>query len=477
MLFNSLEYFVFLPLLFLLYWSLGKKEIIWQNILLLSASYFFYAWWSWKFLGLLAFSTILDYCYGFAVNTSKRKKALLFVWLSVINNLGILAVFKYYNFFAAEFQILLTSLGWHANMQLLELVLPIGISFYTFHGMSYVFDSYRGKIQPVRNLVDYSLFVSFFPLLVAGPIERATHLMPQIQTKRIFNYHNALIGCRMMVWGLFKKVILADGLAPFADDCFANYSDYNGSNLLIGMIAFSFQIYCDFSGYSDIASGTAKLLGFNIVQNFNFPYFSKSITEFWQKWHISLTSWFRDYLYIPLGGSKMGKLITVRNTLIVFLLSGLWHGALWHFIVWGLIHALAFIPSVLLSKNTDNTSNKHSIFFKGLKVLLSFSFVCLAWTFFRANSVNSAIDYLTQTFSSLFSEPQQLLNAPKNLIAFLFIIPLIIGDLILKSSTSYRLFRFKLPLANYIAYLLLSVLIIYGLFNGEANDAFIYFQF
>lgn len=475
MLFNSLEYFVFLPLLFLLYWSISKKEIIWQNILLLTASYFFYAWWNWKFLGLLALSTLLDYGYGFAVNTKNRKKALLFVWLSVINNLSILAIFKYYNFFAAELQILLTHLGWHANIQLLELVLPIGISFYTFHGMSYVFDSYKGKILPVRNLVDYSLFVSFFPLLVAGPIERATHLIPQIQSKRIFNYHNALTGCRMILWGLFKKVILADGLAPFADDCFANYNDYSGNTLLIGIIAFSFQIYCDFSGYSDIASGTAKLLGFNIVQNFKFPYFSKNIAEFWQKWHISLTSWFRDYLYIPLGGSRMGLIITVRNTLLVFLISGLWHGAQWHFIVWGLIHALAFLPSLIFTSQTS--SFKTSAASRYFQILLTFSFVSLAWIFFRANSVPAAIDYITHTFSDLYLHPEQILKLPNNIAAFLFMIPLIAGDLILKKNNNYRLFNFKHPIVNYVAYLLLSILVLFGLFNGEASDVFIYFQF
>ncbi len=309
MLFNSFEFFVFLPVVFILYWFVCNKNLGLQNALVLIASYFFYGWWSWKFLLLLILSTLLDYAYGFMVASADRRKAKLFLWLSIVNNLGILAVFKYYNFFAKEFSQLFNSLGWHTNPVLLNIALPIGISFYTFHGMSYVFDIYRGKQQPVRNYVDYAVFVSFFPLLVAGPIERAGHLLPQVQQKRVFNYSQAVAGCRLILWGMFKKVLIADNLAGTVDEIFKNPREYGAVSLILGAVAFSFQIYCDFSGYSDIALGTAKLFGFELLSNFRFPYFSRDIAEFWRRWHISLSSWFRDYLYIPLGGSKNGKLM------------------------------------------------------------------------------------------------------------------------------------------------------------------------
>jgi alginate O-acetyltransferase complex protein AlgI len=480
-LFNSFEFFALFPLLFLLYWGLNNKSIAWQNGLLLLASYSFYSWWSWKFAGLLALSTILDYLYGFAVASHNRKKAKLFVWLSVINNLGILAIFKYYNFFAAQLSALMQLLGLNIPIYLLEIVLPIGISFYTFHGMSYVFDIYRGKMQPVKNIVDYGLFVSFFPLLVAGPIERATHLLPQIQSKRHFTYHQGLIAGRLIIWGLFKKVVLADSLAPFVDDCFRNYQTLDGTTLIIGSIAFSFQIYCDFSGYSDIASGVAKLLGFDIIRNFNFPYFSKNINEFWRRWHISLSSWFRDYLYIPLGGSQKGIIITLRNIFIVFLLSGLWHGSHWHFIVWGLLHAIAFVPAILMNRQSlfqsdtrhDTPSKTTTVF----SIIITFAFVSLAWIFFRADNTHMALDYLQKIGSSLMHEPQQFLRIPNNIAALVFILPMILADIRLRKQTEHRLFTSKNSLLNALAYLIMFVLILYGMLNGEANNTFIYFQF
>ncbi len=481
MLFNSFEFLALFPLLFLLYWGLNKKSIAWQNGLLLLASYGFYAWWSWKFVGLLALSTILDYLYGFAVASHNRKKAKLFVWLSVINNLGILAIFKYYNFFAAQLSILMQSLGLNIPIYLLDIVLPIGISFYTFHGMSYVFDIYRGKMQPVKNIVDYSLFVSFFPLLVAGPIERAAHLLPQIQTKRHFTYHQGLIAGRLIIWGLFKKVVLADSLAPFVDDCFRNYQTLDGTTLIIGSIAFSFQIYGDFSGYSDIASGVAKLLGFDIIRNFNFPYFSKNINEFWRRWHISLSSWFRDYLYIPLAGSQKGVIITLRNVFIVFLLSGLWHGSHWHFIAWGLLHAIAFVPAILMNRQglfqSDTRRPSPSKTTTVFSIIVTFAFVSLAWIFFRADTTHMALDYLQQIGSSLMHEPQQLLRVPNNIAALVFIVPIILADMRLRKQTEHRLFTSKNSLLNTLAYLIMGILILYGMLNGEANNTFIYFQF
>ena len=319
MIFNSIAFLIFLPVVFILYWFVFNRNLKWQNVLLLVASYFFYGWWSWKFLGLLALSTLLDYFYGFGVANQNPRKSKFFLWLSVVNNLGILAVFKYYDFFAKEFAAGLNQIGFHVEPYLLNLALPIGISFYTFHGMSYVFDIYRKKQEPVRNIVDYAVFVSFFPLLVAGPIERASHLLPQVQQKRNFNYSLGVLGIKLIIWGLFKKLAVADNIAPLINPVFENPSNYSSLSLVMCAIGFSFQIYADFSGYTDIAHGVARLFGFELLKNFDLPYFSKSIPEFWKKWHISLSSWFRDYIYIPLGGSRMGKLVSIRNVMIVFL--------------------------------------------------------------------------------------------------------------------------------------------------------------
>src|ERR1700688_3586720 len=351
MLFNSFEFIIFLPIIFLSHWVFFNRNVRTQNFILLFASYFFYGWWSWKFLILLAVSTMLDYFYGFAVASLNRRKSKLFLWLSIINNLGILGIFKYYDFFAAEFQRGFASIGIHLHPVFLNVALPVGISFYTFHGMSYVFDIYRGLRRPVTNFIDYAVFVCFFPLLVAGPIERANHLLPQVQVKRTFSYTQAVEGSKLILWGMFKKVVIADKLAWIADSIFDDYYTHNAFTLIIGTLAFSFQIYADFSGYSDIAIGTARLFGIELLSNFKFPYFSRDIAEFWRRWHISLTTWFRDYLYIPLGGSKKGKFITVRNVFIIFLVSGFWHGASWNFIVWGGIHAFGFLPILLLKRN------------------------------------------------------------------------------------------------------------------------------
>lgn len=404
MLFNSLEFFLFLPVVFVLYWFVLNKSLKWQNALVLAASYFFYGWWSWAFMALLMASTLLDYLYGFGVAAVDRKKAKLFLWLSVVNNLGILGVFKYYNFFALEVQQGLDLLGLQTNPYLLKVALPIGISFYTFHGMSYVFDIYRGQQKPVRNFIDYAVFVSFFPLLVAGPIERANHLLPQVQKARTFRYQQALEGCRLILWGLFKKVVIADSIAQVIDPIFAHYTDHSGLTLLLAAIGFSIQIYGDFSGYSDIALGTAKLFGFELLSNFRFPYLSRDVAEFWRRWHISLSSWFKDYLYIPLGGSRAGKFKAVRNTFIIFLVSGFWHGASWNFIVWGFIHACGFLPLLLLNRNRKHLSKvvAQEQLLPSLKaffqMLGTFTFVTFAWVFFRADTLTDATQYLQHIF-------------------------------------------------------------------------------
>jgi D-alanyl-lipoteichoic acid acyltransferase DltB (MBOAT superfamily) len=413
MLFNSISFAIFLPIVFILYWFATKGNLKLQNILLLVSSYFFYACWDWRFMFLLIFSTLLDYYTGIKINdaTSKKKKQF-WLWLSIGINLGFLGVFKYYNFFAASFADGLAMLGFEANFRTLQVILPVGISFYTFHGLSYVIDIYKNRIKPERNFIAYSVFVSFFPLLVAGPIERATHLLPQILKKREFNYGKAVDGLRQILWGLFKKIVIADNCAEYANIIFNNSAEYSGSTLVLGALFFTFQIYCDFSGYSDIALGTARLFGIDLLRNFAFPYFSRDIAEFWRRWHISLSSWFKDYLYIPLGGSKGGMWMKIRNTFIIFLVSGFWHGANWTFIVWGFLNALYIMPSIVLNTHRNNLD----IVAKGkfmpslndfLAICLTFSLTVLAWIFFRATNVSHAFSYISEIFSrSLFTIPR-----------------------------------------------------------------------
>ncbi len=481
MLFNSFEFLIFLPIVFCLYWFVFNKSIRSQNVLILLASYFFYGWWSYKFLGLLALSTLLDYVYGFWVASPNRKKAKLFLWLSVINNLGILGVFKYYNFFALQFQSAFEAIGVHTNPALLNVVLPIGISFYTFHGMSYVFDIYRAKQKPVSNFVDYAVFVSFFPLLVAGPIERAHHLLPQVQRARTFNYSQAVEGCRLMLWGMFKKIVIADSLAGMANEIFGTYQNHNAFTLIMGAIIFSFQIYGDFSGYSDIALGTAKLFGFELLSNFKFPYFSRDIAEFWRRWHISLSSWFRDYLYIPLGGSKGGKLKQVRNTFIIFLVSGFWHGASWNFITWGFIHACGFLPLLLLNRNRQNVTDvvAQDRALPNLKELwqmgCTFVFVTFAWIFFRADGMQAAVGYLKQIGVSTIDQPAQYFHLPGYMISFIYIVPLLLGDWWLRRDER-KLRTVNITIIRVAVYLLMSYFILKQLVNADITS-FIYFQF
>jgi D-alanyl-lipoteichoic acid acyltransferase DltB (MBOAT superfamily) len=358
------------------------------------------------------FSTLLDYFSGLKMNSARsRAEKRTWFWLSVIINLGFLGVFKYYNFFAASFAESLSLLGIHVNFWTLQVILPVGISFYTFHGLSYVIDIYNDKIKAEKNFVDYAVFVSFFPLLVAGPIERATHLLPQIQRQRVFNRTQAIDGLRQILWGLFKKIVIADSCAQFANEIFNNSHSYSGATLVFGALFFTFQIYCDFSGYSDIALGTARLFGIELLRNFAFPYFSRDIAEFWRRWHISLSSWFRDYLYIPLGGSKGGTLKKVRNTFIIFIVSGFWHGANWTFIMWGFLNALYIMPSILFNTNRVNLD----IVAQGkvlpsarelMQMIITFSVTVIAWIFFRAKSMHQAFEYIRDMFSGLFSKTE-----------------------------------------------------------------------
>jgi D-alanyl-lipoteichoic acid acyltransferase DltB (MBOAT superfamily) len=477
MLFNSFEFLLFLPVVYILYWFIFNRSLPIQNGLLLVSSYFFYGWWSWQFMGLLMLSTLIDYFYGFGVASTNKKQSKLFLILSIINNLGILAVFKYYNFFITQFKEAMALLHIGVHPILIEVALPVGISFYTFHGMSYVIDIYNGKQKPVRNFVDYAVFVSFFPLLVAGPIERASHLLPQIQIKRSFNLAQSISGIRQIIWGMFKKVVVADTLATTVDLMFEQHTEYNGISLLVGAILFSFQIYGDFSGYSDIALGTAKLFGFELLSNFKFPYFSRDIAEFWRRWHISLSSWFRDYVYIPLGGSKLGKSKAVRNTLIIFLISGFWHGASWNFIVWGAIHAMGFLPLLLLNKNRLNThevvANNRMLpnRIEWWQMIKTFSFVTFAWIFFRAKTLPLAVDYIVRIVHDIALHPAQLLQAPSGLKALLFVIPMVLGDWMFRRNDR------NYPINKWVGLILALIAMLYLLAAFGKKADFIYFQF
>ena len=414
MFFNSLHFAIFLPIVFIMYWFVGHKSKINQNYILILASYYFYSCWDWRFLFLLVFSTLLDYVSAMKIEKSKtQSERKMWLWLCISINLGFLGIFKYYNFFAASFAELLQSFGVTASPILLKLILPVGISFYTFHGLSYIIDIYYERIKSEKNFVDYSLFVSYFPLLVAGPIERATHLLPQIKVRRKFNFNKAKEGIYQIVWGLVKKVVIADSCAIYANEIFDNHTTMNSLSLVLGAVYFAFQIYGDFSGYSDIALGTSKLFGIDLLKNFNYPYFSRDIAEFWRKWHISLSSWFRDYLYIPLGGSKGSKLFQVRNTFIIFIVSGFWHGANWTYLAWGFINALYFLPLLLLNRNRKNVDDfTLKVDFESvrtiLNILMTFAITTLAWIFFRAKTIHEALNYIKRMFSDLNFSSQYL---------------------------------------------------------------------
>ncbi len=459
MLFNSLNFAIFLPFVFFLYWFATKGNLKLQNILLLVSSYFFYACWDWRFLFLLIFSTLLDYYTGIKMSDAKNQNSKKFwFWLSISANLGFLGVFKYYNFFAESFASILDNVGLNVNPWTLKVILPVGISFYTFHGLSYVIDIYKDRIKAEKNFIDYSVFVSFFPLLVAGPIERATHLLPQIQNKRTFDYSKAVDGLRQILWGLFKKVVIADQCAEYANQIFNNSTDYSGSTLVLGAIFFTFQIYGDFSGYSDIALGTARLFGIELLRNFAFPYFSRDIAEFWRRWHISLSTWFRDYLYIPLGGSKGSTWMKVRNTFIIFIVSGFWHGANWTFIVWGVLNALYIMPSIIFNTNRTNLEIvAKGKYLPNLKDLISIGFTfCLtgfAWIFFRAENLNHAMTYISQIFSSSIFTIPSVRPRPLVILLVLFIIIEWFGR-----ENKYALEKFGLKIPHVIRWVFYYIL-------------------
>lgn len=482
MLFNSIEFCFFLPVVFVLYWFVTHKNLKLQNLLLLIASYVFYGWWDWRFLSLIVFSSFVDYLIGvFLLNTVSATKRKALLSLSIIVNLGFLGFFKYYNFFAESFAEAFTLLGSPIDVYRLNIILPVGISFYTFQTLSYTIDVYKGKLEPTKDIIAFFAFVSFFPQLVAGPIERATNLLPQFYRHRTFKYHQAVDGLRQILWGLFKKVVIADNCAEFANQIFNNSSELNGSTLVLGAIFFTFQIYGDFSGYSDIAIGTSRLFGFNLMKNFAFPYFSRDIAEFWRRWHISLSTWFRDYLYIPLGGSRGGMWMKIRNTFIIFIVSGFWHGANWTFVIWGALNALYFLPLMLLNKNRVHkgivAKGKIIPSFKDLLNMgITFMLTVIAWVFFRAENVSHALHYLSEIFSSsLFKSPfYSGLGASRNTIVMmmLFIIVEWLGR-----EGEYAIqnlgLRWKKPLRWGFYYLIILAI----LWLGGEEQAFIYFQF
>lgn len=482
MLFNSIDFAIFLPLVFLLYWFVANKNLKLQNFFLLVASYVFYGWWDWRFLSLIIFSSAIDYWVGIGLSkTEARNKRKLLLLISVFVNLGFLGFFKYFNFFTESFAEAFTFFGDPFIAYRLNIILPVGISFYTFQTMSYSIDVYRKKLEPTKDVIAFFSFVSFFPQLVAGPIERATNLLPQFFKKRKFEYSLATDGLRQILWGLFKKMVIADNCAQFVNLTFNNPQDYTASSLAIGVVFFAFQIYGDFSGYSDIAIGTSKLFGFNLMKNFSYPYFSKDIAEFWRRWHISLSTWFRDYLYIPLGGSRGSDWMKVRNIFIIFIVSGFWHGANWTFIFWGALNAIYFLPLLLLKRNRQHIEIvAQGSFFPSLKdflkIMLTFGLTCFAWIFFRAKSVGSAFEYISLLFSkSIVSSPNFLALNKMYIISFL-----ILGFLLIEwmgREWNYAIENLGISWPKPVRYVFYYGLAMLIFFLGGKEQTFIYFQF
>ena len=487
--FNSIEFVLFLPIVFLIYWAIGYAHINdplklrLQNTFVVLASYVFYGWWDWRFLLLIAFTSFVSWGSGLLIaKSSTPKAAKAWTAANIVLNLAILAVFKYYDFFVREFGRLFCI---STDCLLLKIILPVGISFYTFQALSYSIDVYRKKIEPTHDIVAFFAYVAFFPQLVAGPIERATNLLPQFQTNRQFNYDQAVDGMRQILWGLFKKIVIADNCATYVDQVWATYDTQTGSTLLLAATLFTFQIYGDFSGYSDIAIGTAKLFGIKLMRNFNNPYFSRDIAEFWRRWHISLTTWFRDYVYIPLGGSRpeipahiqnpdvYKKLIIIRNTFVIFLLSGFWHGTNWTFIAWGAFHALLFLPLILLGKNRKYTAN--DVTWRDIpKILITFCLVVIGWIIFRAETITQAWDFLCEICSSsILSLPW--VESAKTILPIPFILAHVILFEWLNREKQHGLAIESLkPLARWSLYIYICLLIVAF---GAQPETFIYFQF
>ncbi|WP_109831567.1 MBOAT family O-acyltransferase [Reichenbachiella versicolor] len=480
MIFNSIDFAIFLPIVLTIYWIIDRNNFKLQNLFIAFTSYFFYGWWNWTFLTLIFASTIVDYLIGrnLVKSVVKRKRKLL-LGLSISFNIGILLYFKYFNFFLENFTTAFSFFGYKLESESLNVILPVGISFYTFQTLSYTIDVYRKKIDPTHNFIAFIAFVSFFPQLVAGPIERASHLLPQFLKKRKLDYSLFVSGANQILWGLFKKIVIADRLAIVVNEIYNSPNEYHGFTLILATILFAFQIYCDFSGYSEIAIGTAKLFGFDLMQNFNLPYFSASLSEFWRNWHISLSTWFRDYLYIPLGGNKTSKVRWYMNILIVFIISGFWHGANWTFIIWGAIHGVALI----IEANFSLIKTPKVPFVYMLKRTTTFVIVCLGWVFFRSNSLENAMYILNNImdFSGYHLSQLNLYIVPteKNTVfaidiflSILLILALAFIEYFFLQKSNFQMLRFRYKLLLYTV-CIWSILVL-GSF--EKNE-FIYFQF
>lgn len=477
MLFNSLDFAVFLPLVFLLYWFVFNNNLRLQNALLIGASYIFYGWWDWRFLSLILLSSLVDYFVALAISRQVRERnRSLLLCISLVLNLGLLGFFKYYNFFADSIGSAFTLLGNPVTFHRMSIVLPVGISFYTFQLLSYTIDVYRRKLEPTRDFITFSTFVSFFPQLVAGPIERAVHLLPQFFVKSEFNYSKSVDGLRQILWGLFKKIVIADNCATYVDWAFGNSNGSSGSTIALGAILFAFQIYGDFSGYSDIAIGTARLFGIDLIRNFAYPYFSRNIAEFWRRWHISLSTWFRDYVYIPLGGNRGTLALKMKNIFIVFILSGFWHGANWTFVIWGLLHAVYYTPLLFFERYKTFATTAETIKEIGIRDIigigLTFTLTTFAWIFFRSNSVSDAFDHIATLFSKSFFEMPA--NMPLSTLSFVLLMLVIEWR---GRNDEYAIERLGLTWPTFARLsLYYALLVIIFVFGGTSKE-FIYFQF
>ena len=473
MLFNSVEYIIFLPFVFFVYWAI-RNQVQYQNLFLLLVSYFFYGWWDWRFLGLIAFSSIVDFIVGKSIFQAESKtKRKIFLSISICVNLGILGFFKYYNFFIDSWVEAMSIFGIKQSVSTLNIILPAGISFYTFQTMSYTIDIYNKKLKPINNLIVFFAFVSFFPQLVAGPIERAKNLLPQFLATKIFDTNRVKDGLRQILWGLFKKVAIADNCAPHVENIYSNFASLSSTEILIGVILFSFQIYADFSGYSDIAIGSARLLGFDLMKNFSYPYFAKSVGEFWQRWHISLSTWFRDYLYIPIGGSRVSKLQYSRNIIITFVVSGFWHGANWTFLFWGFLNGLYYLPSIFIKRKKIKFLENRKLFLKIFsysRILLIFLITSLTWIFFRSPNIYDAFGLLKCLFSFNFFP----FDFVQYFIVFIFISIMVIAEIIqVKKDHPIQIQDYPLGIrwAIYLGLSIISLEYLYG------DSTFLYFQF
>lgn len=482
MLFNSFDFALFLPIVFILYWFVANKNIRMQNLLIVVASYVFYGWWDWRFLSLILFSTLVDYLVGVRLGTEDNQaKRKVLLWTSILVNLGFLGFFKYYNFFLDNFIASFSFFGREITANSLNIILPVGISFYTFQTLSYSIDVYKRKLRPTKDFIAFAAFVSFFPQLVAGPIERAKNLLPQFFRSRTFDYNKAVDGMRQILWGLFKKMVIADNAAEIANEIFNNSANYSGSTLLLGALFFTFQIYGDFSGYSDIAIGTARLFGFDLMRNFNYPYFSRDIAEFWRRWHISLSTWFRDYLYIPIGGSRGSLPMKIRNVFVIFIVSGFWHGANWTFIVWGALNAIYFLPLLLAKKNRTYLGSIAQdrvlpSLRESFQMLTTFGLTVFAWIFFRAESIGHSMSIISKIFSSsLFSLPafEGKRHALETLLLIMFFLIIEWNGREEQYATAQLGLKWRKPVRYAMYY---SIFIALFWFGGKEQQ-FIYFQF